>query len=303
MERTGTYLVIAAFAFGVSASIDLKLAEGRLAAPFDVTTIPSGKAARLVALGHRTFLSDMYWLSAVQYIGEPKADERGWEKLLPLVDLVTDLDPRHGYAYQTAGIVLSAVGRLDESDRILLKGLEKAPRWTFPFYVSFNHWFYRGDYAAAAKYAEIAARQPGASPNISHLAVSLASKSGTPQDALDMLDALSATVTDEEVRSRLDEQRKLALLERDAQGLERLVARFRDEKGRPPRALEELVAAGLLATLPKDPFGGRYVWDEADGRVHSTANNFRFSRPEKPSELPAGFFYKPPPEELERMPK
>ncbi len=121
MERTGTYVAVAAFAFGVSASVDLKLAEGRLAAPYDVTTVPSGRAARIVALGNRTFLSDMYWLATVQYVGEARADERGWEKLLPLADLVTDLDPRHGYAYQTAGIVLSAVGRLDESDRILLK--------------------------------------------------------------------------------------------------------------------------------------------------------------------------------------
>jgi tetratricopeptide (TPR) repeat protein len=300
MERTRLYLAVAGLAFGAAASVDLGLAEYRLSTPYNVVSVPTGKAARVAALGHRTFVSDMYWLAAVQYIGEPRADERGWEKLLPLLDLVTDLDPRHGYAYQTGGIVLSAVGRLDESDRILLKGLEKAPRWTFPFYISFNNWFYRGDFAAAAKYAEIAARQPGASPNISQLAVSLAAKSGTPEEALEMLDQLRATVTDDAVLSRLDEQRNLAVLERDAQAIEKLAARFQAEKKRPIRTVDDLVAAGYIPRLPRDPFGGKYTWNGSEGRVHSTANSFRFSKPEKPSPPPPGFYYKPPETDLQR---
>jgi hypothetical protein len=119
-------LAVALVALGGASSINLDLAERARRRPYDVTHVPSGEAVRAVALGHRTFLSDLYWLATVQYIGEPKADQRGWEKLLPLADLVTDLDPRHGYAYQTAGIVLSAAGRLEESDRILQKGIRRA---------------------------------------------------------------------------------------------------------------------------------------------------------------------------------
>lgn len=261
----------------LAAGLNLRLAEHALARPYDVLHVPGGEAARLASLGHRTTVSDLYWLSTVQYIGEPKADARGWDKLFPLVDLVTDLDPRHGYAYQTAGIVLSAAGRLDESDRILEKGIARGPPyWTFPYYLAFNAWFYRGDYAAGARWAEQAARTPGASPNISHLAVSLASKSGTPEQAIEMLEVLRSTVRDEASAVRLDEQLKLAILERDAQALERAVARYEAQAGRAPTHLDQLVGAGLVPAIPADPFGGRYLWDAAAREVRSSANPFRF---------------------------
>lgn len=276
-------LVLAAVLLAVATRVNLRLADAHVARPYDVMHVPSGAAARVAALGHRTFLSDMYWLAAVQYIGEAKGDQRGWDKLLPLIDLVTDLDPRHGYAYQTGGIVLSAAGRLDESDAILTKGMEKGPPWwSFPYYIAFNYWFYRGDYATGAKYAQLAARRPGASTNISRLALSLASKSGTPEDAIGMLRELRATVKDEVSAERLDEQIKLAVLERDAQRLERAVARFREERGRAPFSLDEVVWAGLVDALPPDPFGGHYLWDAEAGEVRSSVNSFRFRVREGP---------------------
>ena len=270
-------LGLGALFLGSAAALSFGLADAHLAKPYDVLHVPSGRAARLAALGHRTLLSDLYWLSTVQYVGEKRADARGWDKLLPLADLVTDLDPRHGYAYQTAGIVLSQAGRIEESNAILEKGMERGPPWwTFPYYVAFNHWFYRGDLATGARYAEIAARRPGASPNISHLAVSLASKSGTPEEAITLLTELKATVKDEVTAGRLEEQLKLAVLERDAQALERAAAELERRRGWPIATLGELVLARLVPALPADPFGGTYYWDPAERRVHSSVNPFRF---------------------------
>ena len=280
--------VLRAVALGSLALAGASILNFRLAAqiqsrPYDVAHVPNGAFMRLASLGQRGLVSDLYWLETVQYIGDSKADQRGYDKLYPLVDLVTDLDPRHGYAYQTGGIVLSAAGRLDESDRILEKGMEKGPPWwSFPFYVAFNHFFYRGDYATAARYAEIAARRPDASPNISHLAVSLASKSGSPDQAVALIEELRRSVTDEATAARLDEQLKLAILERDAQMLESAAARFRTELGRGIGELTDLVGAGIVPAIPSDPFGGQYTWDAAERRVRSSANPFRFQPKEGP---------------------
>jgi tetratricopeptide (TPR) repeat protein len=300
MRALVPHLALGAALLALASGLGFRLSAAHLARPYDVVHVPSGHAARLAALGHRTFLSDLYWLSAVQYIGERHADERGFDKLLPLVDLVTDLDPRHGYAYQTAGIVLSAAGRLDESDAILQKGIDKGPPyWSFPYYIAFNAWFYRGDLVTAARYAALAARTPGASPNISHLAVSLASKSGTPEQAITLIGELRATIRDEATARRLDEQLELAVLERDAQALERAAASFEELRGRPIASLDELRAAGLVQDMPKDPFGGRYVWDPAERRVRSTANPFRFGRPGE-HHVPK-FKYQAPPSRQEKM--
>ncbi len=285
-------LAFAAVALAAAAWLNLSRVERALAKPFDVGYVPNGAALRIASLGHRSLASDLYWLELVQYVGDGRAEERGWDKLYPLADLVTELDPRHGYAYQTAGIVLSAAGRLEESDRILDKGMQKGPPyWSFPYYRAFNAWFYRGDYQQGAYWAREAAKRPGASPNISHLALSLSSKSGTPDDALAMIDELRATVKDEVSLSKLDEQRKLAVVERDAQALEHAAARFRADRGRDPRSLEELVAAGYVRSVPPDPFGGAYRWNPDERKVRSTANPFRFLLRDGPQ--PQGGFLPP----------
>lgn len=277
MFQTLRAVAVGAIALAGASILNFRLAAQIQSRPYDVAHVPSGAFMRLASLGQRGLVSDLYWLETVQYIGDAKANQRGYDKLHPLVDLVTDLDPRHGYAYQTGGIVLSAAGRLEESDRILEKGMEKGPPWwSFPFYVAFNHFFYRGDYPAAARYAEIAARRPGASPNISHLAVSLASKSGSPDQAVALIEELRRSVIDEATAARLDEQLKLALLERDAQMLEAGAARFREERGTDIKSLADLVGAGIVSELPPDPFGGRYTWDGAERKVHSSVNPFRF---------------------------
>ncbi len=277
-----------------AALLNLRLASQLRQRPYDVVNLPDGAFTRYASVGQRGFVSDMYWLSAVQYVGEPRADVRGWDKLYPLIDLVTDLDPRHGYAYQTAGIVLSAAGRLEESDAILEKGMTSGPNWwSYPFYISFNHWFYRGDLAEGARYAEIAARTPGASANISHLALSLKSKAGTPEDAIRMLLELRANVKDEVTAGRLDEQIKLAVLERDAQMLERAAAEYARVTGMPLGHLNMLVTSGIVPAIPEDPFGGVYVWDFEKREVRSSQNPFRFSKYRKPVRQP-NFHFKGP---------
>ncbi|WP_242395106.1 tetratricopeptide repeat protein [Anaeromyxobacter oryzisoli] len=253
--------------------------------PYDLDYVPRGEALRFLSPGVRLSIADAFWLDTVQYVGDPRGRQRGFEKLYPLVDLVTDLDPGHGYAYQTAGIVLSAQGRLDEADRILNKGMGSGrPNWwTYPFYVAFNHYFYRGDYAEAARWARIAARTPGASPNIAHLALALEVKSGSPDDAVAFLQELRGVAKDEKTAEALDEQYRLALLQRDFARLDAAVAAYRERTGRAPDRLEELVVTGILDQLPPEPYGGRYTID-AEGVVHSSKNDFRFA-PAEPGRL------------------
>lgn len=251
-------------------------------APYDVTYVPRGDALALLSPSIRLSVANAYWLATVQYMGEPKRAQRGFDKLFPLVDLVTDLDPQHGYAYHTAGIVLSAERRLEESDRILKKGMEpgRPNWWSYPFYLAFNHFFYRGDYAEAARWAEIAAKTPGASTNISHLAMALKVKSGSPDDAIRFLAEMRKTARDETSAERLEEQYRLAVLQRDFHLLDDAVARFREARGRAPARLDELVTAGLVAELPVEPFGGRYYLDP-EASVHSSENDHRIKPAER----------------------
>ncbi len=57
----------------------------------------------------------------------------------------------------------------------------------------------------------------------------------------------------------------------DVQSLESAVERFRNDNGRFPRDLEELVSENYIHFLPHDPAGVAYVYDPARGKVSSPA--------------------------------
>jgi tetratricopeptide (TPR) repeat protein len=271
--------VLAPLALAAALAVPLRFAADAVyrrmgAERFEVRYIPSGRALRFLSPAAQLTVANYYWLLTVQYIGEQALRRGGFDRLYALVDLVTDLDPQHGYAYQTAGLALSGAERLEESEAILRKGMERGPSWwSYPFYIAFNHYYYLGDYATAAEWARRAARTPGASPNVSALALALEVKSGSPDDAVRFIEEMRATVQDERLREALDEQYRSAVHQRNFKRLDEAVERFRAARGRPPATLREVVAAGLVDAIPPEPYGGAYVL--RDGAVHSTARDHR----------------------------
>jgi tetratricopeptide (TPR) repeat protein len=252
--------------------------------PYDVAYVPEGRSLLALSPSIRLSVANAYWLATVQYLGDRRARERGFDKLYPLADLVTTLDPRHGYAYQSTGIALSAEGLLDESDAILKKGIEQGPNWwSYPWYIAFNHYFYRGDVEEGARWAEQAARTPGASHRIAGLAMTLKVRSGDPDAALRLIEEMLSVAQDEKMVKGLEDQYRLALHARNFARLDAANARFRELHGRGPRRIEELVAAGLVARIPEEPFGARYVVGD-DGEIRSTGTRQRFSPQEPPRE-------------------
>jgi tetratricopeptide (TPR) repeat protein len=271
-------------ALGVVATKVFRIQEGDR---FDVRYLPSSRPLKWLSPSLQLTIADYFWIQTVQYIGEQYTRRGHFDMLYPLVDLVTDLDPQHGYAYQSAGITLSSNDHLDQSDAILKKGMEKGPNWwSYPFYLAFNDFFYRGDYESAARWAERAARTPGASPNISKLALALKVKSGESDDAVRFLDELRSQARDPQTAEALEDQYRLALLHRDFARLDAAVERYRASRWSDPIDLLQLVTGGFIDGIPSDPYGGSYVW--RDGEVHSTGKDFRFpSREPARARLPA----------------
>lgn len=253
--------------------------------PYDVEVIPPASAVRWLSLGHALLSANLYWLKAVQYIGEPRADFRGWERLYPLVQLVTDLDPRHGYAYQVAGVVLASAGRVEESNAVLEKGTRNVPdRYILPYLRAFNAFYYQGDWVQAGRWAEIAAKAPGAPDHVKRNVLAYYVKGGRAEAAVAFLENVLAETNDPESRKKLEEELRQALLERDAGRLDQAVERYRKQFGAAPGSLEALRSAGLVDRIPPDPWGGHYVIG-SDGRVHSSNHAFRYAPAPGPGEL------------------
>jgi len=240
----------------------------------DPAWLPSGKVLRMASFGQRLLLADVYWLRAVSYMGETllsKTDR--WEALLPLAEIVTDLDPRYGYVYQVAGSNLAGLAhRYAEADRILEKGMRALPeRWSLPFVQATNKFIFEQDYAEAARLARRAA-EVSKRPHLALLAANLSALANTDDEyeaaaafLVQMLGQADLPELREELESRLTRIRTFQALAR----LERAVAAHQARTGRLPARLGELVP-GELAALPADPSGGRFEYDAASGAVRSS---------------------------------
>ena len=275
--RVLAFVAAAAALFGAAAATARRI-EVAAERPYDVGFVPSAGATRLLSLGHPTLAANLTWLRVVQYAGDPHADERGWEKLRPLLELVTDLDPGHGYAYQVGANFLMSAGLVDDSNAILEKGMRNVPdRYILPFQRAVNAFLYEGDHLTAGRYFERAASTRGAPPHLAEYVVAQYARGDAAEAAVSFLRHLETEAQDDESRRAIRGQIRRAVLERDAARLEAAAERYRSRMGIRPIALEQLVQEGLVEAIPPDPFGGAYYFDE-DGRVRSSVEPRRFDR-------------------------
>jgi tetratricopeptide (TPR) repeat protein len=283
MRRFRLVLVALAFTVGtVAAAHRLEVAALK---PYDVALVPSPRLARWLSLGHPTLLANLLWLRAVQYIGEPEGDARGWDKLLPLLDTITDLDPGHGYAYQVGGVVLGSVGRTAESNAILEKGTRNVPdRYILPYLRAFNAFYYDDDWAAAGRFAEISARTPGAPPHVRQNVLTYYVKGKRADAAVAFLEQSLAETKDPDTRKAVEGQLAQARLEQAVARLDDAADEWRRRYLAGPLSLRQLVDEGLVREVPPDPAGGELYVGE-DGRVWSTALAKRVGRAERARDI------------------
>jgi tetratricopeptide (TPR) repeat protein len=225
--------------------------------------LPQAQVLRVASLGYHGVAADFLWLQAIQAMGERKVSEEAGRWIYRALDIVTTLDPQFVRAYEAGGLALCTLVVLpEESNALLEKGMKHNPQaWQLPFYLGINYYFEFGDDEKAGEYIARAARLPGAPEYLSGLAARLYVSAKAPQNAVELLASLYEHAADGEARQVLEQRLKEAIVERDLQILEGAIGRYRDRYSKRPDQLEDLVAQGVLSALPRDPFGGRYLYD------------------------------------------
>lgn len=248
--------------------------------------LPHGEVLKPALLGFHHLGADVLWLHLVQVLGQRDVPPSDYEWAYHALDVITTLDPHYAYAYDAGGVVLAELAeRVNWSNELLKKGLAANPEaWRLAFQLGFNHFFHLHDYQAAADYMAIAARLPGRPAYVPELAARLYVEAKNPDLALQFLASVRAANHDPQILAALDRRHDEVLIERDLAMLEQALARYWDRHHRYPAALDELVDAQLLAQLPVEPFGGRYLLDSTTGQVSSSTHSRRL-RLYRPSEI------------------
>jgi hypothetical protein len=262
---------------GIVASTDAELGRAistnRAAA--ELIYLPPTHFLRAVSLGYEHALADILWFRTINYFGDHYWSDRTYPWLAYMCDVVTDLDPRAVHVYEFGGVMLPWVAdRADDGLMLLEKGVRKIPdSWRLRYLLGFNYYYFKDDLPAATRAFESAMHLPDTPEFVSRMAATIAAAHQGADNAIAFLLEMRRNTPNEEMRAALGERILELALTRDIDALDAAVAAFEARLGRKPADLGELVASGIVAAIPADPFGGQYVLDAENGTVRSTSGH------------------------------
>lgn len=218
--------------------------------------------------GFRNLLGDIAWLEAVQVSGNRKMTRDDYDRLADLLATVVRFDPRFMVAYLLGGMALAdSPHHADAALQFLSQGEQRfSSEWRFPFYTSYIRYFSLGDPVEGGTALLRASRIAGSPPHFPLLASRMFSEGRRPETAIAFLQEMIEGETDPRRKATLEERMRRVEVERDLQLLEKAIGEYDALVGAPPVRLEDLVRAGLLARIPEEPYGGKYLL-MPDGQV------------------------------------
>jgi len=177
--RVTAVLVVVVCVAGV---VGYQATRSRTASSSPVVFVPSPKFFKDVSPGFRTFVSDVYWLAAVQYYGEHVNGDRRLDSLPAMLRMVTGLSPHFAKAYLFGAFALTDAGKWQQAYELLVRGARKNPdNWELPATVGIFVYSFatnKDKASLAARWYEKAAQIPGHPHYVDRLAAELAQKGG-----------------------------------------------------------------------------------------------------------------------------
>jgi hypothetical protein len=273
----GAFAIVAAIAAAQSHLPDAPAHVG------DAAFVPDPGTARLLAFGFDSLVADYYWLQAVQIVGSPEGPTGRGRHIGRLVDVVTTLDPWVDHPYRFAAVWMhDDEAAVRHANRLLERGIEHHPGdWRNRFYLGFNHFFYLGEPAAAARVLAPAVTLPGAPRYLGRLVARLRSDAagGEIEAAAAFLHELLRQNEDPFKEAEYEKALDEIEAERRARQLDAARAEFQRRHGRDIAKVDDLVTVPppVLRRLPPEPHGWEWSLQPETGQIVSSYIRHRYS--------------------------
>jgi len=234
--------------------------------------LPSGKYLRALAPGYREVLADAVYLWSIQYYSSYDAGERYQYLDHIYSSVITELDPHYQDPYLIGALIMALEAKdVEMALKLLDKGIEANPDdWLLAFEAGFYCYDTLHDYPRAAKYFDRAALVPGAHPLVQRMRAEMFNKMGDRRTSWRYWLEIYRTSTDQYTRFVAFRHVHDLKIQVDTEDLREAVGAFSARSGRNPASLDDLVRAGLIDRVPKDPEGGAYLYNRVTGQVRST---------------------------------
>lgn len=222
---------------------------------------------KVISGPYKGLMADYLNIKAAVFMGGSwQVTEEDWEAVYTLLKQSLFLDPLFFQTgYYTQGLLAWRQNMHRRATEMLLYHAEQRYwDWEPMFYVGFNYFYYLKDNESAAKYLKLSAERPGAPPIAASLAARIAQKAGQTITAIGLLKTMYENAEEGPIKEQYEKrlQAHLAVFE-----IEKALNTYRQNHGRLPEKLDDVVADGILDKLPDNPFGGPYIYDPQNGMV------------------------------------
>lgn len=247
-------------------------------------TLPRVEVLQFVAADQKQLVAASLVMKVMMYFGGLMESEPGKYKLPPdyqsmsrIIHGTVKLDPYNMDAYYfSQALLVWDVGAYQIATDLLVYGMKyRSWDWYLPFFAGFNSAYFLKDYPNAAKYYQRAAELSG-EWLFATLAGRYMQKTGQTELAMVYLTTMAKSARNQAIK-------KLYQVRLQALQAARIIEMARDSYlqsgGSLPVSVEDLVRTGHLASIPADPYGGKFYL-EADGKVNTTSE-FTSGKPER----------------------
>src|SRR5260221_6182402 len=239
----------------------------------DDVLLRSGKLMKVMSLEYAPLLADIYWTRVVQYYGNKHVrGQANLELLWPLLDITTTLDPNLLIAYRFGAMFLSqaapsGAGRPDLAVKLIERGIQANPeQWRLYEDLGFVYYFDLKDYQKASAAFLEGSKRPNAQIWMKVMAARVAAEGESFETSAFLWQDVYDSTVDPSVKKNALQHLQLLKVKEDCKHLDALANEYAKRYGKRPARMSEMVQAGLLPGIPRDPLGFAYIFGE-DGKA------------------------------------
>lgn len=232
--------------------------------------IPQQKVIESLSLDHKGFAADLLFIQTLMHTGsltwKPDRFRFNDEWAYRMIDLVTELDPKYYSAYLFSGMgLIHTHDDIYRANTIIKKGMKIFPdSWELPFWIGFNAYLYLENDAMASKYLLMAAKKPKAPVSFFSLLLSAITRGGNFQDGIWVLESMIKNEKNPNIR--LVYKKRITRMQNFID-LQKAADLYKLRKKMYPKTLHDLIDAGIIKNIPRDPMGKAYFWNRTTHRV------------------------------------
>jgi hypothetical protein len=242
-------------------------------------TLTSPSLIKHLSLEFAPLMAAIYWTRTVQYYGvKHHFQDPNLQLLWPMLDITTTLDPNLIPPYRFGSTFLSekqpqGAQRPDLAVKLLEKGIAANPeQWRLYQDLGNVYYFDLKNYLKASQAFQGGSSNPEAPIWMKIMAAKIAGEGESLESSYFLWQDIYNNTKIDQVKENAENHLKLVKSEIDCKKIDSVADEYEKKTGKRPRKLLELVQAGLLSGIPRDPEGYPYELGE-DGKAELNLNS------------------------------